>query len=323
MNKKKETNLCDAPTVIIPTINIEHDDKFYNCTDCSSLIEIISINEQNNLIEFKCLGKENHQRKVMSITEYLKKKNKFYQKNINQDLCEIHGKKNKYVTYCFDCNCHLCKECLKTRIHINHRKNNILEIQPTLEELNAIKEVIEDYKIRIENIHKENYNKIKDLEKVLNDEIINETKNIEEKLKLNKVIEENELELNKKKYINDLEDIKKKFVNEIIQRKSKFINDAVEIQNKFKLINNKEYIMHIHKKNTLNKKFEEEVEKLKNDKRIESMHNMEIISEIVYNTYNIYNNNYYNAMNINNIILSFYKNEYIKKKKKKKNLKRK
>ena len=35
---------------------------------------------------------------------------------------------------------------------------------------------------------------------------------------------------------------------------------------------------------------------------------MKRLSEIIYNTYNIYNNNYYNSININNIIINYYNN---------------
>ena len=37
------------------------------------MIEILLINEENNIIEFKCLNKE-HEKKVMPIKEYLLKK---------------------------------------------------------------------------------------------------------------------------------------------------------------------------------------------------------------------------------------------------------
>ena len=43
-------------------------------------------------------------------------------KNTKIDVkCEKHQK--KYKVYCIDCQCHLCKECLKTKIHLNHKKH--------------------------------------------------------------------------------------------------------------------------------------------------------------------------------------------------------
>ena len=65
---------------------------------------------------------------------------------------------NNYVSYCLDCKCHLCVECLKTRVYINHRKSNMIEIQPRKEEIELIKEVINNYKNEkknLENIKKE------------------------------------------------------------------------------------------------------------------------------------------------------------------------
>ena len=44
--------------------------EFYNCSECSSLIEILSINEENNTIEFKCLNKGINIE--LSIEDYLK-----------------------------------------------------------------------------------------------------------------------------------------------------------------------------------------------------------------------------------------------------------
>ena len=44
----------------------------YNCAECSSMIEILSINERNNIIEYKCLKKNNNEHnKIMQIKEYL------------------------------------------------------------------------------------------------------------------------------------------------------------------------------------------------------------------------------------------------------------
>ena len=50
---------------------------FYNCTECSSPIEILSINEID--IEFKCI-KNNHNKKI-SIKEYIEKMKHFNDEN--------------------------------------------------------------------------------------------------------------------------------------------------------------------------------------------------------------------------------------------------
>ena len=148
---KTENNYFDSPPPPLTPkdINIELEQQIsYNCTECSSLNEIISINE--DIIEFVCLNKENnHGKIIMSLKEYYEKMIKYNNKKVKNDICEIHKKyNNKYACYCFDCNFHLCKECLKTPNHINHKKNNIIEIQPIQEELDIIKEVIKDYKLK-------------------------------------------------------------------------------------------------------------------------------------------------------------------------------
>jgi len=130
-------------------------DIFYNCTECSSLIEILSIDENKNIIEFKCLNKDCHDsKKTKTIKEYFEKMEKNKKIKINEDIYKEHinCKNNKFVSYCFDCNCHLCEECLKTRAYICHNKNNIIEIKPIKEELSIVEEVIKYYKNKIENL---------------------------------------------------------------------------------------------------------------------------------------------------------------------------
>ena len=126
---------------------------YYNCTKCSSSIEILSINEIECTIEFKCIN-NNHKEK-MPIKEYIDKMKDFNDKNINNDICIIEEhKKNKYECYCFDCNKHLCKECLKTRNHISHNKTNIVEIQPNQKELNIFENIIKNFEEKIDELER-------------------------------------------------------------------------------------------------------------------------------------------------------------------------
>ena len=53
----------------------------YNCSECSSLIEILSIDENENNIEFKCLADESHNNKL-NINNYLEKMTKYIDKKI-------------------------------------------------------------------------------------------------------------------------------------------------------------------------------------------------------------------------------------------------
>ena len=132
---------------------MELNDIYYNCTECSSIIEILSIDEQNNTIEFKCINKDKNHKIKININDYLEKMKKYNNKNINKDTCNIHN--NKYITFCINCNIHLCNECLRTKKHINHIKNNIIEIQSSKDELKIVEEIINHYDERIENLTSE------------------------------------------------------------------------------------------------------------------------------------------------------------------------
>ena len=292
----------------------DSNDMLYNCTKCSSLTEILSINEDNNIIEFQCLNKECNDIKTMPIKEYLEKIEKNKIRYLNEDTCREHisCKNNKYVSYCFNCNCHLCEECLKTRAHIFHNKTNIIEIKPIEEELEIIKEVLEYYEINIENLKNEKINKIKELDNLLNIHKINENKKIKNKIETNEHNKSKELEINHNKYLSDIKEIKMRYENEIKDRKNKYRKDEDKINAKYKIINEKDYIIHQFKIEKLEKKYKEILNSLAYDKKIDNMINIKKISEIVYNTYNFYNNNYFNSININNILLSYFKNDYIK-----------
>ena len=183
INNKINHNSYDAQS--IDESLLKNYDIMYNCTECSSLIEILLINEDKNIIKFKCINKNCGAKKEMPINEYFEKMEKHKQRLVNEDICREHNS-NKYSSYCFDCNCHLCEECLKTGEHIGHNKNNIIEIKPIKEELNIIDEVIKDYKINIEKLKNEKINRIKELENSLNAKKINEDRKLKNRMELNK-----------------------------------------------------------------------------------------------------------------------------------------
>ena len=117
MKNKKVNEQNEAPPPILNNNIIglnnnnikEINNIYYNCDKCSSLIEIISINEDTDSIEFKCLNEEKkHGKRIIKIKEYIENMKKYNQKNINSDICTIHNQNNKFVSYCLGCNCHLC-----------------------------------------------------------------------------------------------------------------------------------------------------------------------------------------------------------------------
>ena len=107
---------------------------YYNCSECPSIIEIISINENN--IEYKCNNNHNNN---IEIKEYLKNMKKYNNNKTNNNKCDKHNK--EYMVYCFDCNIHLCEECLELGEHSYHYKINIIEIKPKKEKLIKIDEL--------------------------------------------------------------------------------------------------------------------------------------------------------------------------------------
>ena len=158
INIKKENNSNDAPPAT-PNPDEELFENFTICPECSSSIKILKINDENNIIEYKCL-KENKDY-TMTIKEYLEKiKDK---KDIKieelKDRCKIHN--NNYVSYCYDCKYHLCNECLKERTHINHKKTHMIEIQLIDKEKEVIEKVINNYKNEIEKLNNKKRIKLK------------------------------------------------------------------------------------------------------------------------------------------------------------------
>ena len=290
------------------------DNNLYNCDECSSLIEISSINENDNMIVFKCQNKEKRHEKQIKIKDYLEKMIQYNNKSLNEDVCPIHSdseNKNKYESYCFDCNRHLCRKCLKDRTHLTHYKNNIIEIQPIQEECDIVKEIIDDYDCKINNLKIEKTNTIKELEELLHNNI-NKQKDLINKSKELCIDNKNkELSKNNEMYIQEIKELKKKYEEELKKIIEKYNKNNKKINNKYKLINEENNIFHNYTIDELNKQFEMDKKNLPFDNSIENMNNLKIIIEKIYKTYMLNSDNYFNAINMNNILLSYNKKEYL------------
>ena len=287
-----------------PTPLLEEEDLsniYYNCTECPSLIEIISINENNNILEFKCLNKNNihnNDNIIISIKDYLRLMLKYKNENL-KDLCEIH-KNNNYICYCYKCEKQLCKLCLKTKTHMNHKKKIIFELQPDEIELNIVKSKLEEFEKIINKFKIEKQKKIKELNK-LNNYKKNENKIIGDIIEKDKINKEKELKSNDDKYFNDIKEIKKRFEKEIILRKSIYEKEKRNINNKYYLKIDKEKIKYQYKIQKMYENCNEIINDL--SKKIENLLDIKRLNEIIYKTYNNFKNNYYYAMNLK--IISF------------------
>ena len=215
----------------------ELDNIFYNCTECSSFIEILLIKENENSIKFKC---EKKHKKDMPIEEYLKEFEKNKKRN---EKCNEHNQKYSY--YCFNCIRHLCEECLKIKKHKNHKKEIIIENQPSENNLRIIREKIENYNKKIEDYKNKIYNN-KNISK--EEEILKRINEMNENKKIN------ELKENKIKFINEIEKIKERYEKEIKTRKREYKKENDNILNRYKEINNKAKIIYMHKVDILKKK---------------------------------------------------------------------
>ena len=313
MSKEKKERYDSNVTPLVTPMGSSDEtlinDYFCICPECPSSIEILLINENNNIIKFRCI--EENKEYTMSIKDYLKKIKEKKEKNIEKlkDKCKIHYKSNE--CYCFDCNCHLCDECLKTRIHINHKKSNLIEIKPIDEELNIINKVIKYYKIKIEKLIVEQRNKNEEIEKKYKNEEENENINLKKEIEKNKIKEGNELKKNNNKYLNDIEEIRREYENKIKLKKKEYEEENNKIFNKYKLINEKEEIKMKIRIENIKENYSNEIKKLEYEKKIEDNNNLLKINEMISSIYNENKNNYYNAVNINKLLLYYCKSDYI------------
>ena len=276
---------------------------YYNCTECNALIEILSIDEKENTIEFLC---SNQHKKLMPIKEFLDKMMDNDNVDINKDICQIH--KNQYMSFCFDCKKHLCKDCLKTRDHIYHNKNNIIEIQPIKTELKIIKKIVKYYDDKLEKLKNKKFLIKKRLNSFL-DKCKTDIDNIFQKeINSSETKKKWELENNKIKFSSDIKKIREKYEKEIKNLKELFNKNEIIIDNKYQIKKEKLELYYKYKFLLYQNKCDDILRKVSFDKNIENLTNLKRLNELVYNTYNLYNNNYYNSKNINNIIISLHQN---------------
>ena len=246
---------------------------FSYCIRCQ---QIICCNQE-------CINKHFNNNKV----NHENNSNEYFIDNNKRGIkCILHFYK-KNEAYCFDCNRHLCSECLRSGIHKLHRKVNMIEIIPSdefKEKFNDMIKIFQGQKLQLEQ---EKKNK----EEMLRDE---EQKEIE---KLNNIFSKN-LEENQNKLENELNNLKLKYENDVELLKIKY----EELKNKFTNDYNKN-------KKEINITFDERNKNLECKKKIKDIDNLLLINLIIKNAQEKYENNYFNNNNFNNVIQNYYNSQ--------------
>jgi hypothetical protein len=102
--------------------------------------------------------------------------------NQNLTICPEHPKNNN-LSYCLDCNCHICKECMKHRKHMEHKKKIIVEIEPSDDEINSLLKVIKTYKDKINSSEIEKNNQLAEIKNKFNKETNSELNHHKDNIK--------------------------------------------------------------------------------------------------------------------------------------------
>ena len=218
IQKNRESNDMDeAPPSELNKIG-------YKCSECSSSIEILSLNE--NEIQLKC---SNNQHEIkMKIRDYLNKIRNNKDIKLNDQICDKH--KQKYLFYCFECNNHLCEEC--SGEHSYHYKMYLKNIIPNNESITKIRKIIKKNKLKEKNLNKTK----EETEHLLNVVLKNSKEKIDKINKdKNKNNDENEIEeiqIINNEYKAELKQLKIEYENKIKLLKIKYKRNINIINNK-------------------------------------------------------------------------------------------
>ena len=127
------------------------------------------------------------------------------------------------------------------------------------------------------------------------------------KLKKNRENMEKELKLKEREYKLNSNNMRNIYLNELKRRKKLYLNNIIEIKNKFRMMNKYNNIIYKNKIEYLDIKYLNIIKSFDFYNKIDNMKNLKSLNSIIYNTYKLYNNNYFNLVNFNNILLNYYK----------------
>ena len=333
-----------SETTTISTVSDEvttNSQDSYSCTECSSYIEIISIDATENNITFKC---ENHGIKTMPIDKYipLMENNTYLFSKCS--ICSLRQNEKKdtpIFSFCTKCRQIICtnQNCINKHFEnnkVNHQnccKDNFIDnnkrgIQCIFhqkknevfcfdckrhlckeclrggEHIKHSKATPFEYEVPDEN--KEKFNDM--LRKYKDEKVRLEKVKEKEENKLN-VEKQKKIETLDKNLSKSLEENENKLKDELKKLKLKYLDDVELMKNKYKNIEKKCNDDYNNDKKEINKKFDERSEKLECKKKIKDIDNLILINEIIRNAQEKYQNNYYNNINFNKISLSYDENQ--------------
>ena len=209
--------------------------------------------------------------------------------------CSKHPK-NYNKNYCLDCNIHLCEDCLKQRKHMIHKKINIIEIEPSNDEIKILLKLIHEYKSKVSSAILEKSNKLTELE----------VKHIKEQEKQKE--EYKQLIINSKRNLEiELEQNLNNYYYEINKITEKWEKETKKIKEKHKQIEENNKFIFNQKLENLENNNKNEITLYTTDLNEKISHYSELakINEIIYNTYNKYRDNYFHNKNIINILINY------------------
>ena len=329
-NEEKEIEYFNLLENNIYDQNELKENESYSCTECSSDIEITSIDESSNILSFIC---PLHGAKTIPIKDYLndmKKNTYLYCKCYSCKKQQNQINNNEIFNFCTNCQLVICNDCSKNH-NISHLiiKNNKIKIKCNLHpDKNNISYCLdcnchlcnECLKHRKHMSHrKKNIEEIEPSNEEMNSllKIINDYKDKKNNFQLeknNKLCEiENQYNIDKERengdYISIILKTKKELENEIIDNEKNYNNEIYELKKKYekelilkkeeldkknKIINDKYKKINENNKNTYDDNLNVLEEKYKNEiKKIENYFEQKI-------------SHYDELLNINDIIYNTY-----------------
>ena len=134
-------NIIKKEPFVFTLENLVHKYDCYCCPYCTNLPEILSFNEGNGIVKFKC---KKDGENTLDLHDYLENMQKYISiSEVNtKNKCKEHKNEN-YYSYCINCQENFCQKCLK--IHENHVKYKIESLCPNNNEVLLIKNKINTY----------------------------------------------------------------------------------------------------------------------------------------------------------------------------------